>query len=178
MGSPSRGPPDAAPPPTGVRYLVLASLCLAATIAYVPRNCIGVAEADIRADLHLSPEAMGWVMSAFFITYAAFQIPSGWLGHVWGTRRALAVFAGAWSVAGGLVGLAGGLPLLLLGRLGMGVAQAGIFPCSTASVARWFPAGRWALANGLLGSFMQIGAVVAVLLTGWLLAPQIGRAHV
>src|SRR5205085_1538468 len=53
----------------------------------------------------------------------------------------------------------------------MGVAQAGIFPCSTASVARWFPAGRWALANGLLGSFMQIGAVVAVLLTGWLLAP-------
>jgi MFS family permease len=154
-----------------VRYRVLALLCLAATIAYIPRNCIGVAEGDIERDLRLSPEEMGWVMSAFFITYAVFQIPSGWLGHVWGARRTLALFAAAWSVASALVGLAMGMPLLLLTRLTMGGAQAGLFPGSTAAVARWFPARRWGLANGLLGSFMQIGAAVAVLLTGLLLEP-------
>src|SRR5262249_6398578 len=47
-------PPLATAPrtrPTLVRYGVLAALCLAATIAYVHRNCIGVAEEDIRKDL-------------------------------------------------------------------------------------------------------------------------------
>src|SRR5947208_2711027 len=120
MGYPSPLPSETGLRPTKVRYLVLASLCLAATLAYIPRNCINVAEKNIRSDLGLSEYEMSWVMSAFFIAYAAFQIPSGWLGHVWGTRRALALFATLWSVAGGLVGLAAGLPLLLLARLSMG----------------------------------------------------------
>jgi MFS family permease len=152
-----------------VRYLVLAALCLAAMMAYIPRNCIGVVEGDIRESLHLSKSEMSWVMSAFFITYAVFQIPTGWLGHACGARRALSLFAAAWSLASGLIGPAMGLPLLLLARLCMGAAQAGLFPTSTSSIATWLPARRWGLANGLLGSFMQIGAAVAVLLTGLLL---------
>jgi MFS family permease len=154
-----------------VRFVVLAALCLAAALAYVPRSCIGVAEGDIRAGLGLSKDKMGWVISAFFITYAVFQIPTGWLGHVWGTRRALTLCAAGWSVASGLAGLALGMPLLLLTRLGMGGAQAGLFPCATSSVARWLPQRRWALASGLLGSFMQVGGALAVVLTGLLLGP-------
>src|SRR5947209_9701110 len=171
MGDPSRELSDAGPPPTQVRYLVLAFLCLAAMLAYIPRNCIGVAEKDIRSELGLSEVESGWVMSAFFITYALFQIPTGWLGHVWGTRRALTVFAVLWSVAGGLAGLATGLTILLLARLGMGIAQAGLFPCTTTSLARWFPATRRGLVNGLLGSCMQIGGAVAPILVGLLLEP-------
>jgi MFS family permease len=170
MGSPSHESDEAEFRPTRVRYLVLGSLCLAAMLAYIPRNCIGVAEGDIRASLGLSKDEMSVVMSSFFITYALLQIPSGWLAHVWGTRRALPLFAAAWSVASGLAALAG-LPLLLLARLGLGGAQAGLFPCSTGSIARWLPARRWALATGLLGSSMQLGAVVAVILTGFLLGP-------
>src|SRR5262249_54124294 len=161
--------PENDPPPTRVRCLVLAALCLAATIAYIPRNCIGVAEGSIRASLGLSEYEMSWVMSSFFITYAVLQIPTAWLGHVWGARRALTVFAVSWSVASGVMGLALGMPLLLLARLGMGAAQAGLFPCSASSVAKWFPSRRWALANGLLGSSMQIGGAVAAMLTGSLL---------
>src|SRR5204863_5669439 len=60
MGSPSAVASEADLRPTWVRYLVLASLCLAAMLAYIPRNCIGVAEADIRSDLGLSKEQMSW----------------------------------------------------------------------------------------------------------------------
>src|SRR5262245_53009944 len=139
MGFPSHEPPESESPPPRVCYLVLGSLCLAAALAYIPRNCIGVAEGDIRASLGLSKNEMSVVMSSFFITYALLQIPSGWLAHTWGTRRALTLFAAAWSVASGLTALAG-LPLLLLARLGMGGAQAGLFPCATRSVARWLSA--------------------------------------
>jgi MFS family permease len=152
-----------------VRYLVLVWLCLAAVIAYIDRNWISVAQTTISSDLGLSPDEMGWVMSAFFFTYAAAQIPTGWLAQTWGTRRALPVFSSVWSATTGLAALAGGLPVLLWTRLGMGTAQAGIFPAAVNSISKWFPATRWALVNGLLGSCMSVGAAVAAMLTGFLL---------
>jgi sugar phosphate permease len=51
----------------------------------------------------------------------------------------------------------------------MGVAQAGIFPCSTKAISRWFPAERRASATGFLGSCMSAGGAAAPVLTGLLL---------
>src|SRR5439155_14942168 len=124
------------PPPAGGRYLVLAGLCLATLIAYVHRNSIGVAEKEIRADLRLTPEQMSWVMSAFFAAYAVMQIPAGWLAHVWGTRRALSLFALLDAAATVLFGLARSLPALTTARLGMGAAQAGMLACATNSISK------------------------------------------
>src|SRR5262249_44467659 len=100
--------------PTRVRYLVLLWLCAAAILAYIDRGCLSVAESLIRRDLDLDEEQMGWLMGGFAVTYALFQIPTGWLGHIWGTRRALPFFASLWSAATGLGALAGGLPSLLV----------------------------------------------------------------
>ncbi len=155
--------------PTLVRYGVLAALCLAATIAYVQRNSIGVAERTMRLELGLTRAEMGHVMSAFLLTYAIFQLPSGWLAHVWGTRRALTLFVLLFSATTGLMGLAASMLALMLARLGMGAAQAGIFPASTSSIAKWFPPTRRAFASGALGSFMSVGGAVGALLTGALL---------
>ncbi|HYT91530.1 MAG TPA: MFS transporter [Gemmataceae bacterium] len=161
------------PRPTRVRYGVLAALCLVATIAYVQRNSISVAEKTIRAELGLSREQMGQVMSAFMLAYALGQLPSGWLAHIWGTRWALALFALVWSVLAGLLALAVTFAALLVVRFGMGAAQAGVFPCATSSIARWFPATRRGLASGALGSFMSVGSALGALWTGDLL-PLIG----
>lgn len=173
--------------PTWVRYRVLIWLCLAATIAYIPRTSIGVAEEDIRSDLCLTLRQMSWVISAFFITYAVFQIPTGWLGHVWGPRRGLPYFSLTWSIFTALFGAAGvasvwlssstsvsfalvfGFALLMSARLGMGAAQAGLFPCAAVTVGHWFPISRRALPSGALGAFMSIGSAAAVLLTGFLM---------
>jgi ACS family glucarate transporter-like MFS transporter len=152
-----------------IRFIVLAWLCLAATIAYIDRNCIAVAEETMRRELHLSVGDMGLVMSAFFVTYAAFQIPSGWICHHWGTRRVLPLFSVLWSLPTGMMALASGLPALLAARLTMGAAQAGIFPACTHTVTKWFPITRRALASGWLGAFMSIGGVVGAALMGVLL---------
>lgn len=168
MGPPADHSGDGDPSPTRVRYGVLAWLCAAAVIAYIQRNCIGVAEEAIRVDLELTREQMGQVMGAFFLTYAVFQIPTGWIGHVWGSRRALPLFSALWSVSTGLAVL-GGFPMLYLTRLSTGAAQAGIFPCSTVSLAKWFPPTRRSLASGALGSSMSVGAALAAVLTGLLL---------
>ena len=155
--------------PSRVRYGVLAALCAGAAIAYLSRNCIAVAEEAIRLDLSLSTVEMGWVMAAFFLAYAGFQLPGGWLGHVWGSRRALPTLAIVWSAATAAAAPAVGLLSLVTGRVASGAAQAGLFPCSVNTVSHWIPADGRALACGLLASFMSIGGAVAVALTGWML---------
>ena len=86
-------------PPTRSRFIVLLLICLAAAIAYVSRNAIAVAESTVRADLGLTKQQSGWLMSAFFISYSACQIPGAWIGQRLGARRALPAFAVAWSIA-------------------------------------------------------------------------------
>jgi MFS family permease len=170
-------------PASRVRYVVLTWLCLAAFLAYVPRQFIGPAATTIRSDLKLEDIAvlgvvltpddqMGQIMGAFFLTYALVQLPAGWLAHVWGTRRSLTLFAVLWSVASGLGALAEGYVWLMVTRLAMGAAQAGLFTCATLSVARWFPVTQRAVVSGALGSFMSIGAAVAAVLTGFLLRQE------
>lgn len=159
----SANPPQS---PTFVRYFVLAGLCIAASVAYLCRNSIGVAESTIRADLGLSEEAMGWVMSIFFLAYALAQIPTGWWGGRLGSRHAIPLFAIAWSFATALMSFAFGMPLLLISRMSNGIAQAGLFPACTATIGKWFPSTRRAVASGSLASFMSIGGAIGVALTG------------
>jgi MFS family permease len=161
MGSPA----EACAAPTRVRYVVVAALCLAVAIAYVHRNCVGVAEEEVRADLGLSKEQSGLLMSAFFVTYSLFQLPTGWLGGVWGARRTLTLFALVGAAAMGLGAWLIFFPLLVLTRLILGVAQAALLPCATAVVGQWLPATRRGLGSGLLGSFMSVGSVVCAIVT-------------
>lgn len=148
---------------------MLAGLCGATMVAYIDRGCISIAAAPIRADLGLDYVDIGLAMGAFFLSYTLFQLPAGWLAHVWGTRRALPLFSVLWSAATAFGALAHGLPLLLVSRLGLGGAEAGVFPCAASTIARWFPVTRRALMTGLMTAFMGVGAAVGAVLTGALL---------
>lgn len=151
------------------RYQVLALLCAAAAIAYVQRSGIAVAAGAIQGDLGLDKVRFGTVLSAWSLGYALMQIPSGWLADRWGSRKALTLYAVLWSAVTGLVGLATNFYSLVALWTLMGVAQAGIFPCSTKAISGWFPVERRASATGLLGSCMGVGSALAPLLTGLLL---------
>jgi MFS transporter, ACS family, D-galactonate transporter len=152
--------------PTNVRSFVVAVLCVSAMIAYAQRNTISIMEKEIAAELRLDKHQMGWVMSAFFLTYAAFQLPTGWLAKTAGTRRALTLFVAAFSAAAGFFAVAGSLPALFVSRLAMGAAQSGIFPCAVVTIAKWLPERRRSLASGLLGAAMSVGGAAGVALIG------------
>ncbi len=153
--------------PTNTRFVVLAGLCAAAALSYISRNAIAVAESTVRADLDLTKEQSGWLMSAFFISYSVCQIPGAWVGQRFGARRALPAFAIVWSIATAATAL-GGFVNLFATRVVQGISQAGLFPICTGVVAKWFPKTGQALATGALGSFMSVGGAVGAALTGWL----------
>jgi ACS family glucarate transporter-like MFS transporter/ACS family D-galactonate transporter-like MFS transporter len=152
--------------PTRVRYGALAWLTLAAALAYLCRNAIGVAESTIREDLRLTLEQSGWFMGAFFWTYAVFQVPCGWFSERVGSRIALSVFALTWSAAMLGMSIVPGFWLLIVAQLAMGIAQAGVFPASCNSVSRWMPLAQRSFGWGVVAAGMQVGAIAASGLTG------------
>lgn len=155
--------------PTRARFTLSAWLAGSAAIAYLCRQSLVVAESTIRADLKLSEEQMGLIISLFFWCYALAQIPGGWLGDRFGARRCLPAFAAVWSFATAAFGWANGATLFLVGRSAAGFAQAGLFPCSAEAISRWHSLTERALASGFLAAAMQVGAIVAAPLTGVLL---------
>lgn len=157
--------------PTTIRYRTLAWLTLAAALAYLCRNAVGVVESTIRKELQLTPEESGWFMGAFFWTYALFQVPTGWFSERWGTRLTMSLFAVGWSIA--MIGIAfsPSLWILIVAQLIMGIAQAGIFPASCNSIGHWMPLAERSRGCGILVAGMQLGAIAASGLTGELLEP-------
>ena len=162
-------PPAA--PPTRVRYVVVAALCVAAALAYVQRNSYGGADTTITRELGLTEGQRGDAASLFFLSYALLQVPSGWLAQRVGPRLTLASIAAGWSVALGLCALAVSPTTLIGGRLLMGVMQAGLFPCATLILASWLPPTQRGTASALLNSFMLIGGALSSNLTGLLIEP-------
>jgi MFS transporter, ACS family, glucarate transporter len=136
-------------PPTRVRYGVLGFACALSMITYLDRVCFGSAASDVIRDLDLKSEAaLGWVFTAFAFAYAAFEVPSGWLGDVFGPRRTLIRIVIWWSVftaITGLVGLRvgayalGGLATLTVVRFLFGMGEAGAYPNITRALHNWFP---------------------------------------
>lgn len=149
------------------RYLVLGGLCAAASLAYFVRNGVGPAESTIRADLGLTKEESGLLISSFFWPYALCQIPAAMLAQRLGSRWALSLFAALWSLA--TAGLAlGSVGVMTAARAFMGVAQAGLVPVGISAMARWFPRNAQASASGGFSGFMSVGSIIAAPLTAWL----------
>ena len=73
--------PDAATPTKLSPSLFGVALLLAISVLinYVDRGTLAIAAPLLKEDLHLSASQLGILLSAFFWTYAPFQIVSGWL---------------------------------------------------------------------------------------------------
>lgn len=121
------------------RFRVLALISVGTMINYLDRTVLGIAAPGMASDLHLSPAAMGVVFSAFSWSYAAAQVPGGWVLDRVGTRLTYLLAASFWSLFTLAQGFVTGVSSLLAFRLGLGVSEAPCFPTNSRVVATWFP---------------------------------------
>lgn len=130
-------------------------------ISYLFRVVNAVISPDLVAELGLNPSSLGLLTAAYFITFAAAQLPLGVLLDRFGPRRiegALLLVAalGAWwfSNARDLTGLVVGRALI-----GFGVSAC-LMAAFTAFVT-WFPVHRLPLVNGIQMAAGGMGALAA-----------------
>lgn len=155
--------------PTRVRYRVMAFLCALSFLTYFDRVCIVRAQGDIQRDLGLSDAQLGWVLGSFWLAYALFEIPVGWWGDRFGSRRTLSRIVLAWSLFTALSGSAVGFWSLLTFRFLFGVGEAGAFPNMAGIQSRWLPPRSRARAGGLLWLTARWGGAFSPLIFGTML---------
>ncbi len=124
---------------TRVRRKVLAMTVALAAITYFDRVAIGVTRPYIARDLDLTATQMGYVFSAFYLSYALFEIPTGWWGDKVGTRKVLTRIVCWWSAFTVLTGFASSYSSLLAIRFLFGAGEAGAWPNVARTFSRWFP---------------------------------------
>ncbi len=139
-------------------------LSLLSVITYLDRVCIAVAGPRMQDALNISPEAWGWVTSVFFLSYSAFEIPTGALGDRIGPRRVLTRVVAWWSAFTALTGAVSSYYVLLLVRFCFGAGEAGAYPNASAVIARWIPVTRRTRAWGIVWMTGQVGAAFSPLL--------------
>lgn len=150
--------------PRAGRFSLLAVLFCAYLLCYTDRMAIATAIPFIAEDFRLSPLAMGGVLSAFFVGYAAMQIPGGLLADKFGARRVMTASIAAWSVFTALTGTATSLPVLLGIRVLFGMAEGPCPPSASKAVALGFPQNEVGRANGIQLASVNIGAAIAPLI--------------
>jgi ACS family glucarate transporter-like MFS transporter len=146
------------------QHRVLGMLSLLAVITYLDRVCIAVAGPRMQDALHISPAAWGWVTSVFFLSYSAFEIPTGALGDRIGPRRVLTRVVAWWSAFTCLTGTVSNYYILLLVRFCFGAVKPARIPMQSAVIGRWIPAAKRTRAWGVVWMTSQAGAALSPLL--------------
>lgn len=152
------------------RWLVFVLLLLA-TLNFADRAILAVLAQPIKEDLKLSDADLGMLQGlGFAILYSVLGLPLGWLAERVSRKGLIATCVAAWSLMTAACGMATGFASLLLGRVGVGIGEAGFQPPASSLVSDHFRADRRAsvMAIILLGSPM--GFLLGQSLGGWVAA--------
>jgi MFS transporter, ACS family, glucarate transporter len=147
--------------PTNVRGTVVRLGVSLAFLAFVDRACISQAAPDIMRDLHLTKLQMGYVFSAFGLSYAALELPSGWLCDRIGARKVLTRVVLCWSALTAATGFAWNFASMFIIRLLFGAGESGCFPSLAKIFSVWLPAHERAVAEGWKAAMGRWGGAFA-----------------
>jgi len=146
------------------RHRVMILLYFLILITYLDRITISLVGVRIKAAFHLTNTQFGWVLSAFVLAYALFEIPSGLMGDRLGQRKVLLRIVIWWSVFTALTGAVNGLTSLIAVRFLFGVGEAGAYPNSCGVISRWVPKSETSRGMSWLGMGAPTGAALAPLI--------------
>ena len=155
---------------SSARFRIFGVLWIIILLNYIDRATLSIALPFISEDLHITPEAKGWILGTFFWTYLLFQIPGGWLLDRFGPRKTISYAGTLWGIAQACIGLIhspmgmGGL------RLALGAFEAPCAPAGSKLNANWLPSSeraRGATFIDMAGSFgTAIGGVIVTAVIG------------
>jgi len=139
---------------------------------YIDRQVLFAVFPLIKIDLRLSDTALGFLGSAFMLSYLVFAPLFGWLGDNWSRTRLAAGGVVVWSLATALAGFAPGYRTLLAARATVGVGEASFGTVSPGLIADFFPKER----RGRILAWFYVAIPVGSAL-GYLLGGVLGQRY-
>jgi ACS family D-galactonate transporter-like MFS transporter len=123
--------------PSRRRWLIALLLFVTVVINYLDRSNLSIVAPELMRELSISPVQAGWIFSAFGWTYAAMQIPGGWLVDRVRPRYLYALALASWSLATVSMGFVGSFAAMFGLRLMVGALEAPAYPINSRVVTTW-----------------------------------------
>ena len=150
--------------------ILLVLIGISVFINYIDRGNLSIAASMLQDELHIGPDRLGFLLSAFFWTYAALQPIYGWLVDRLNVYWLFAGCFALWSVATASTALVHTFVVLIILRLCVGFGEAVAFPSYCKIIALNYTEEHRGIANGVLGAGLAVGPGFGVLLGGTLMS--------
>ena len=131
-------------------------------VNYIDRISLSVAAPQLQRDFGLSPEAIGFLFSAFFWSYAVFQLPGGLLLDRFGIKIVGRWGTFLWSAASAATALTSGYAGIFLARLLLGIAEAPGMIGNQKATGLWFPTHERSRSTAIFDSAAKFANVIGV----------------
>src|SRR5690554_1746187 len=137
-------------------------------LSYFYRSANAVIASDLRADVGLSNEQLGFMTSLFYLAFAVTQLPLGAALDRWGPRLVTSSLMLVGAFGSLLFALGETYLVLSVARALLGVGFAGVLMGAMKAFSSWYPAGRFATVSGVLVGIGSSGALLAGTPMAWL----------
>jgi MFS transporter, ACS family, D-galactonate transporter len=154
---------------SAVRWRIFAIIFMLVVINLIDRVTLSIAMPTISKEFSLEPAIQGLVLSAFFWSYALLQIPGGWLIDRFGPRALITGATIGWGSFQAIAGLATGGVTLLISRVGLGAAEAPLFPAGAKLNSLWLSPKERGRGAVLVDSGAPLGAAFGGVIIAWLI---------
>lgn len=156
--------------PSSVRWLVFGIIFILVVINMMDRICLSIAMPTIAKEFALSPTMQGLVLSSFFWAYALLQVPGGFLIDKYGPRKLVTASTLFWGVFQTIAGFSTGGLFLFATRLGLGAAEAPLFPAGGKLNSTWLSAKERGRGAVLMDSGGPLGVALGGIIIAYLIA--------
>lgn len=130
-------------------------------LSYLFRTINALIASHLSSDTGLGNADLGLLTSAYFLVFAAAQMPVGILLDRFGPRRVQSALLLVAAAGAALFAVSTGFLLLLIARAMIGLGVAAALTAGLKSIVLWFPWERVALLNGYMVMLGSLGAVTA-----------------
>ncbi len=154
----------------GRLLIIVVLLAISVFINYIDRSNLSIAAPMLKDELHISAGQLGFLLSAFFWTYATLNLFYGWLVDRLNPNWIFPCAFFVWSAATAATGFVHTFAMLFALRLLLGMGEAAAYPSYNKIIALNFGEEHRGVANSVLASGLLAGPGVGLLFGGLLMA--------
>jgi len=148
------------------RWGIALLLGIGVLVNYFDRVILSVSQDALHTAFGISAVTFGYLSSAYSWTYAALQLPSGYLLDRFGVKLVGRVSTFLWSVASFAAAISTSITGFLGARFLLGVGEAPTFPANSKAIGYWFPAKERSLATACFDSAAKFSSAIGVPILG------------
>jgi ACS family hexuronate transporter-like MFS transporter len=160
-----------------VRWFVCALLFAIVALNYTDRQVLSVLKPTLQQAYGWSETGYGWMAVSFQVAYGLGYVAFGRIVDRYGAKVGGTIAVTFWTIAHTAHAFVTSIIGFTLVRIPMGLGESGLFPCTLAATAEWFPLRERALAIGIFNAGSNVGAILApfivpiiTILWGWQMA--------